>query len=276
MRVTLEALARHLQRVEERRHHDHGGAVLVVVEDRDVELLLEPLLDLEAARRGDVLEVDPPEARRDRLYGGDDLVRVVGVEADRERVHVRELLEQHRLALHHRHRGKRADVAEAEHGRAVGHDRHVVPLDRVPEGELRVLVDRLADARHPGGVGHREVVARGERMLVQLGDLAAVVHLEGAIGPVDQLDPLDPVDGVDDLVPVIRAARVDRDVADDLVVVRLDDVDGADRASGAPDRGRHLTQHPGFVVEADAERETERRTRSYRHDPCSWWKKTCK
>jgi hypothetical protein len=35
--------------------------VLIVVEDRDVELLAQPLLDLEAARRGDVLEVDPAE-----------------------------------------------------------------------------------------------------------------------------------------------------------------------------------------------------------------------
>ena len=83
------SLAGQLERVEERRHHDDGGAVLVVVEDGDVELLLQPVLDLEAARRGDVLEVDPAEAGRDRLHGRDDLVRIGGVEADREGVDVR-------------------------------------------------------------------------------------------------------------------------------------------------------------------------------------------
>ena len=179
------------ERVEQRRHHDHGGAVLVVVEDRDVELLLEAVLDLEAARRGDVLEVDAAEAGRDRLHRRDDLVRVLRVEADRERVDAAELLQQHRLALHHRHRGARADVAEAEHGRAVGDDGHVVPLDRVAEGQLGVLVDRPADPRDARRVGHREVVAVLQRVLVELRDLAALVHVEGAVRDVQQLDALD-------------------------------------------------------------------------------------
>ena len=56
-------LAGQLDRVQQRGHHDDRGAVLVVVEDRDVELLLQPVLDLEAARRGDVLEVDAAERR---------------------------------------------------------------------------------------------------------------------------------------------------------------------------------------------------------------------
>ena len=61
----LGALADDPQRVQQRGQHDDRGAVLVVVEDRDVERLLQPPLDLEAARRGDVLEVDAAERRRD-------------------------------------------------------------------------------------------------------------------------------------------------------------------------------------------------------------------
>src|SRR3546814_9538342 len=53
------------QRVLQRGERHHGGAVLVVVEDGDVEELLQPVLDLEAGRRGDVLEVDAAEHRRD-------------------------------------------------------------------------------------------------------------------------------------------------------------------------------------------------------------------
>ncbi len=55
--------------------------MLVVVEDRDVEPRLEPVLDLEAARRGDVLEVDAAEGRREPDDGLDDLVDVGGGEA---------------------------------------------------------------------------------------------------------------------------------------------------------------------------------------------------
>ena len=66
--------------------------------------LLQLLLDLEAARRGDVLEVDAAERGRDQLDGPHDLVGVGRVQADRERVDAGELLEQAALALHHRHR----------------------------------------------------------------------------------------------------------------------------------------------------------------------------
>ena len=62
----VHLLADDLQRVDQGGEHDDGGAVLVVVEDRDVERLAQPLLDLEAARRGDVLEVDAAEGRGDR------------------------------------------------------------------------------------------------------------------------------------------------------------------------------------------------------------------
>jgi hypothetical protein len=42
---------------------DDGGAVLVVMEDRDVHQLAQALLDDEALRRLDVLEVDAAEGR---------------------------------------------------------------------------------------------------------------------------------------------------------------------------------------------------------------------
>ena len=65
-RTSREVLADHPQRVGQRGEHHDRGAVLVVVEDRDVEDLAQPGLDLEAAGRGDVLEVDAGEARRRR------------------------------------------------------------------------------------------------------------------------------------------------------------------------------------------------------------------
>ena len=77
----LELLAHDAQCVGQRGEHDDRGAVLVVVEDGDVESVAQPALDLEAARRGDVLQVDAGEAGGDRLDDLDDRVGVLGVQA---------------------------------------------------------------------------------------------------------------------------------------------------------------------------------------------------
>ena len=177
-----ELLADHAQRVAQRAEHDDRGAVLVVVEDRDVEQLAQPRLDLEAARRGDVLEVDAAVGRGEDLDGPDDLLGVLGVQAHRPRVDPGEPLEQRRLALHHRHRGGGAEVAQAEHGRAVGDHRDGVALDRQPAGVVRVGRDGLADPGDAGGVGAGEVVAVAQRDLRLHLQLAAEVQQERAVG----------------------------------------------------------------------------------------------
>ncbi len=139
--------------------------MLVIVEDGDVEGLAQPGLDLEAARRGDVLQVDAREARGDRLDDRDDLVGVLGVEADRPGVDTGEALEEGRLALHDGQRGHRADVAETQHGGAVGHDCDGVALDGEAARVLGVLGDRHAHAGHARGVDHREVVTVADGVL---------------------------------------------------------------------------------------------------------------
>ncbi len=253
----LDRLADDLQRVEERRHHDDRGAVLVVVEDRDVERLLEPVLDLEAARRGDVLEVDAAEGRRHELDGLHDLVGVLGVEADREGVDAGELLEQHRLALHHRHRRLGADVAEAEDRRAVGDHGDRVALDRVLEGLRAVGVDLLADAGDARRVGHREVVAGLQRVLVALLDLAAAVHLHRAVRVLEHLGAPGRADRAQDLLPVLPVAGVDRELAHSLALGAGagHQVDSLQRPAGLGDRSGQLAERLLASVELDADRD---------------------
>jgi hypothetical protein len=74
-----QLLANHPQRIGQGGEHHDRGAVLVVVEDGDVEQVAQPALHLEAARGADVLQVDAAEGRRDDLHGPDDLVGVLGV-----------------------------------------------------------------------------------------------------------------------------------------------------------------------------------------------------
>ena len=111
-----------LQRIGQARKRDDRRAVLVVVEDGDVTALLEPALDLKAAGSGNILQIHAAERAGDECDGIDEFVHIMRPDAQWERVHIAEGLEEHALALHDRHTGLRADIAEAENGGAVGND----------------------------------------------------------------------------------------------------------------------------------------------------------
>src|SRR5690606_15711994 len=123
-----------------------------------------------------------------------------------------EPLEQGRFALHHRQRGLRADVAQAQHGRAVRHDRNGVALDGEAAGVLGVLGDGHADPGHTRGVDHGEVVTVADRVLGLHLDLAAEVHQERTVGDLAQDDALDAAELLHDLVRVAGGGGRDGDV----------------------------------------------------------------
>ena len=145
-----------LQRAQEGRGHHHSGTVLIVMEDGNVAHLLELLLNLEAPGGGDVLQVDAAKAARQQRHRADDLVHVLAADAQGEGVHVGKGLEQRALALHHGHTGLRADVAQAQHGGAVGDHGHQVG----PAGQLVGLVHIRMDDH--AGLGHAGGIAQGQ------------------------------------------------------------------------------------------------------------------
>ena len=160
----LHVAAGDLQRVDQAGGGDDRGAVLVVMEDRDVHQLAQPLLDDEAVRRLDVLEVDAAEGRAEKAHAVDELVDILGVDLEVDGIDVGEALEQHRLAFHHRLGGQRAEIAEAEDRGAVGDDGDHVAARRVVEGLARILGDgqhRHGDARR---IGERQVALRRHRL----------------------------------------------------------------------------------------------------------------
>ena len=148
----LDLLPDDLQGIDEGRKSDDRGAVLVIVEDRDVELLAQACLDVEALGRSDVLQVDAPVGRGDRLDDRDDLLRVLRIQGDRPGIDVAELLEEHGLALHDRHGGRGTDVAHAQNRGAIGDNGDRVLLDSELAGTLGVVIDRLAHAGNTRGV----------------------------------------------------------------------------------------------------------------------------
>ena len=73
----------------------------------------------------------PPKDGPRIAHAVDELVDVLGVDLEVDRIDVGEALEQHRLAFHHRLGGERAEIAEAEDGGAVGDDGDQVAARRV-------------------------------------------------------------------------------------------------------------------------------------------------
>ena len=160
----LDVAAGEIERVDQAGGGDDGGAVLIVVEDRDVEQFAQPLLDDEAFRRLDVLEVDAAPALAEELDAIDEFVGILGRDFEVDGIDVGEALEQHRLAFHHRLGRERAAVAEAENGGAVGDDGDEIALGRVVVGACLVLGDGQHRNGDAGRIGERQVALRRHRL----------------------------------------------------------------------------------------------------------------
>ena len=137
--------------------------MLVVVENRDIALFLELPLNLEAARRGNILEVHAAERTRNEVHGVHELVHIVRLHAKRERVHVAKALEEHALSLHDRHTRLGADVAKAENGRAVGDNRTEVPAARELVAFVNIFLNLQARLRHARRISKAQIILRLDR-----------------------------------------------------------------------------------------------------------------
>ena len=153
-----------LQRVEKAGSPDDRRPVLVVVEHRDVEPIAECLLDVEALRGLDVLEIDAADRRGQHLAKSDHVVGVGGVDLEVENVDVGKALEQDRLPLHHRLSGEGTDVPQSQDRRAVGDHRHQIAAIRELECSLGIVGDHQARLGHTRGVGQAQVRLGGGRL----------------------------------------------------------------------------------------------------------------
>ena len=151
---------------------------------RNLHALAQRLLDVEALRRLDVFEVDAAEGRLQRRHDLDQLVRVLLVDFDVEDIDAGELLEQHGLAFHHRLGRERTDVAEPEHGGAVGDDGDQIAAGGVAVGIDRIVDDFLAGGGDAGRVRQRQIALVDEllgRRDRQLSGDGMLVIFEGGL-----------------------------------------------------------------------------------------------
>jgi len=134
------------------------------MEHRDVHARPKRLLDLEAVRRLDVFEIDAPERGLQRRHDLDEPLGIALLDFEVDRVDAGELLEQHRLAFHHRLGRESADRPQPQHGGAVGNDRHEIAAGGIERDLFRIGGDFLAGSGHAGRIGQRQVALVGQRL----------------------------------------------------------------------------------------------------------------
>ena len=174
-----DVLADDLEGIEYTGQHDDGGAVLVVMEYRNIQIPFQFGFDLKAFGAADVFQVDAAESGGDRLDRRHHLLLGGGVQTDGERIHAAELLEQNALALHDRQAGFGADVAEPQHGSAVGDHRDGAAFEGIAIDIFGVFGDLAAGFGHAGGVGRGERVPVLDRKQAFYGKFAVVFFVHG-------------------------------------------------------------------------------------------------
>ena len=161
--------------------------MLIVVEDRDIALFLELSLDLKAAGRRDILQIDAAEAAGDQVDRLDKFIHILCLHAKGKGIDAAKGFKEHAFALHDRHPRFGANIAEAQDSRAIGdHSAQVVPPGQVI-GLRTVLLDLQAWLGNAGGIGQSEVLLAPDRhrrrhldlslpLLVQPQRLLCIIH----------------------------------------------------------------------------------------------------
>ena len=160
----LKLLACQFQTVDDGGGYDDGGAMLVVMEHRDVHHGAQAAFHLEAFRRLDVFQIDAAEGRLERRDGGDHILDAGRIDFDVENVDASEFLEEDGLAFHHRLGGQRADIAETENRRAVGNNGHEVAARCVIDCGIGIVANLKAGCGHTRRIGQRQVALVAERL----------------------------------------------------------------------------------------------------------------
>ena len=127
------------------------------MENRDVALFFQLALNLKAAGRCDILQIHASKGAGDHVNRVHDLIYILAFHAKRKRIHISKRLEEHAFALHYGHARFRADVAKAQHRRAVRHhEAHIVPAGQFV-AFVHILLNFKARLRHTGRIGQRKV-----------------------------------------------------------------------------------------------------------------------
>ena len=127
--------------------------MLIIMENRDIQSFLQAFFNFKAAGSADILQVDAAEAGShpgDRL---DDFFRILGIQADGNRVYPSEFLEKYRFPFHNRHGRIGADITQAENRGTVGNHRNGIGLYGIGISSFFIPGNDLAGLCHARSIG---------------------------------------------------------------------------------------------------------------------------
>ena len=137
--------------------------MLVIVENRNIAAFLQPLFDLEAAGCGDILQIYAAEAAGQQTNGVDDLVHILGANAERDGIHIAETLEEGTLAFHNRHACFRTDVAQTQNSGAVCDNSHQIAAAGQVIALGNILLNFQTGLCNTRGIRQRKVICGFQR-----------------------------------------------------------------------------------------------------------------
>ena len=145
----FDVFAGNLEAIENCCAHHDGGAMLVVMKNRNLHAFAQFALDIKTIWCLDVFQVDAAKSGLERGDDVDQFVQVIAfVDFQVKHVDAGELLEQDAFALHHRFCGQWANVAEPQNGGAVGDHCHQITPRGVLVGVVGVFDDFFTRCRH--------------------------------------------------------------------------------------------------------------------------------
>ncbi len=156
--------------------------MLIVMQHRLVEPLLQLALDLETLRCSKILELNRTERHFDRRDSLDHAIRLGLAQQDWHTGDSDKVGKQRGLAFHDRQAGQSADISQTENRRAVRHDGDSIvdgsKIARCPG----IALDRQAHSRDSGRIDVAQHLLRIDRNARNRADLSPAVAVEHTIG----------------------------------------------------------------------------------------------
>ena len=113
-----------MQRVNNARGGDDGGAVLIIMENWNIHAFAQLLLDDKTFRCFDVFKIDAAKCGRQHRNRLDKFFRIRGVKFEINTIDIGKFFEQHGLTFHHWFGRRGANITKTQHRGAIGNDRN--------------------------------------------------------------------------------------------------------------------------------------------------------
>ena len=115
---------------------------------RDVETLLQALLDIETLRGLDILKVDTAKGRGDALYCLTEFLRVFLIDLDIEDVDATIYLKEEALTLHNRFSGHSTNIAKSQNGCTIRDNSDEITLVGITVSIIGVILNFKTGISH--------------------------------------------------------------------------------------------------------------------------------